>query len=339
MGQRFGQFMTLETMGVCHYICLTAVSFHKSLSLSEVTMAENFALSPNQNLENDDSVPIDLTKDSNDNSSETDNVINRRKRKPKKFENLSDIDIEERRNTANVQERKRMKKLSKALEDLRKCIPAEYHLTNRKMSKIRTLKLAVNYIASLTDIIDRDNLLKQQAFHHESQLIQSTYSYLMPSPIVQQGNISTVQQSGFSPYHTPCISSEHNRLPKRHLNFSPFCGTPIPSMISQGRQLTYQTPVKSEPTPYRIPEMIERRRTSTFSSPSFIGDLRNMNEVNTSFLSPMTDDSDVGSGPSRLTDTKQYAYTLDGISPLPEEEKFRGTDCVFDPRRRIKKTE
>ncbi|CAC5415535.1 unnamed protein product [Mytilus coruscus] len=311
MGRRFGQFMTLETMGVCHYICLTAVSFHKLLSLSELTMAENSALSPNQNLENDDAGPIDLTKDSNDNSSDTDNVIVRRKRKPKKFENLSEIDIEERRNTANVQERKRMKKLSKALEDLRKYI------------------------------IDRDNLLKQQAFHLESQMLHSTYSYLMPSPVgVQHGNLSTVQQSGFSPYHTPCISSEHTRLPKRHLNFSPFCGTPIPSMISQGRQLTYQTPVKSEPSPYRNPEMITRRRTSTFSSPSFIGDLRNMNEVNTSFLSPMADDSDVGSGPSRSTDAKQYTYTLDGISPIPEEEKFRGgTDCVFDPRRRLKKTE
>ncbi|XP_052081121.1 uncharacterized protein LOC127719134 [Mytilus californianus] len=341
MGRRFGQFMTLETMGVCHYICLTAVSFHKLLSLSELTMAENSALSPNQNLENDDFGPIDLTKDSNDNSSDTDNVIVRRKRKPKKFENLSEIAIEERRNTANVQERKRMKKLSKALEDLRKCIPAEYHVTNRKMSKIRTLKLAVNYIASLTDIIDRDNLLKQQAFHLESQMLHSTYSYLMPSPVgVQHGNLSTVQQSGFSPYHTPCISSEHSRLPKRHLNFSPFFGTPIPSMISQGRQLTYQTPVKSEPTPYRNPEMITRRRTSTFSSPSFIGDLRNMNEVNTSFLSPMADDSDVGSGPSRSTDANQYTYTLDGISPIPEEENFRGgTDCVFDPRRRLKKTE
>jgi hypothetical protein len=42
--------------------------------------------------------------------------ITRRKGKPKKFENLSEIDIDEKRKVANIQERKRMKKLSKALD-------------------------------------------------------------------------------------------------------------------------------------------------------------------------------------------------------------------------------
>jgi hypothetical protein len=79
-----------------------------------------------------------------------------------------------------------MKKLSKALEDLRKCIPAEYHISNRKMSKIRTLRLAVNYIASLTEIIERDNVLKQQTYHLENQMLQSTFSYIMPSPMAVQ---------------------------------------------------------------------------------------------------------------------------------------------------------
>jgi len=278
--------------------------------------------------------PIDLTKDGDESDNCLEKRITRRKGKPKKFENLSEIDIDEKRKVANIQERKRMKKLSKALEDLRKCIPAEYHISNRKMSKIRTLRLAVNYIASLTEIIERDNVLKQQTYHLESQMLQSTFSYIMPSPMtvqrfIQQGSIPR-HQSEFSPYHTPETTCGH-RLTKRHLNFSPFSGTPSPSITPKGT--SFPTRVKTEMTPFKTPEMISRRRTSTIASP-FVSDIRNINELSTSFVSSSSEDSDLtGSEHSRYH--KPYSYTLEGISPLQEEDHFSGgTDCVYDPRRR-----
>ena len=269
--------------------------------------------------------PIDLTKDVSESNSDVETIITRRKGKPKKFGNLSDIDIEEKRKVANVQERKRMKKLSKALEDLRKCIPVEYHLSNRKMSKIRTLRLAVNYIASLTEIIERDNLLKRQAYYLESQMLQSTYSYLVPSPnfghSVHNENVPSLEQPGFSPYRTPYSNHDH-RLSKRHLNFSPFCGKPS--------RISYQTPAKQDTTPFRTSEMISRRRTSTITSP-LASDIRNINELSASFVSPTSDND---SGISQFQDSKEYTYTLDGISPLSQGGRFYGgTDCVYDPRR------
>lgn len=283
--------------------------------------------------------PIDLTKDGNESDNDLEKRITRRKGKPKKFENLSEIDIDEKRKVANIQERKRMKKLSKALEDLRKCIPAEYHISNRKMSKIRTLRLAVNYIASLTEIIERDNVLKQQTYHLENQMLQSTFSYIMPSPMavqqfIQQGSLPRHQTTEFSPYHTPEATCGH-RLTKRHLNFSPFSGIPSPSMIPKGT--SFPSRVKTEMTPFKTPEMISRRRTSTIASP-FVSDIRNINELSTSFVSPSSEDSDL-TGPEHSRFNKPYSYTLEGISPLQEEDNFSGgTDCVYDPRRRQTRT-
>jgi hypothetical protein len=73
---------------------------------------------------------------------------------------------------------------------------------------------------------------------------------------------------------------------------------------------------------------LSRRRTSTIASP-FVSDIRNINELSTSFVSPSSEDSDL-TGPEHSRFNKPYSYTLEGISPLQEEDNFSGgTDCVL----------
>ncbi|XP_054722081.1 neurogenin-3-like [Uloborus diversus] len=61
-----------------------------------------------------------------------------------------------RRKTANARERTRMQELNDAFENLRKVVPQFPRKTgddNTKLTKITTLKLAVNYIAALSQIL------------------------------------------------------------------------------------------------------------------------------------------------------------------------------------------
>lgn len=61
-----------------------------------------------------------------------------------------------RRKTANARERTRMKEINSAFETLRKCLPismqsGDISPTNEKLTKITTLKMAMNYIEMLSD--------------------------------------------------------------------------------------------------------------------------------------------------------------------------------------------
>lgn len=246
-----------------------------------------------------------------------------RRRKPKKFRNLSEIDIEERRHTANIQERTRMKKLSKALDELRKCIPNEYHLSNRKMSKIRTLRLATKYIASLSEIIQRDNLVRQQAFLFETQMMQSTYSYLVPTPPLTfpHGYPSGQRECPGSPYTTPSPLTSECRLSKRQLDFSHY--VKASSKHSQDKEAP-NTPIKPGIMPFRKSMPYFRNPTSTITSPSMFCDVRNMNELNVS-IEGEKERVKKPTGP-------ESGYTCsDGRTQ--ERRFYRWTDCSFDPRR------
>ncbi|ESO91487.1 hypothetical protein LOTGIDRAFT_153930 [Lottia gigantea] len=77
--------------------------------------------------------------------------IRGRRGKAKKI--LTPEETDGKRLLANSQERDRMDKLNSALEALRRVLPNETFLHNRKMSKIKTLTTARNYIASLSDMI------------------------------------------------------------------------------------------------------------------------------------------------------------------------------------------
>lgn len=79
-----------------------------------------------------------------------------------KNQSLTADDLERRRNLANKQERRRMLKLNKALDQLREVIPGDFvqkHepriLAPKKLSKIKTLRIAIEYIAHLSHILNQ----------------------------------------------------------------------------------------------------------------------------------------------------------------------------------------
>ena len=66
-------------------------------------------------------------------------------------------DMMVKRLVANTQERSRMRRLNDALEELRSVIPTTFHLYHRRLSKIKTLRMAISYIAALSDALNSDN--------------------------------------------------------------------------------------------------------------------------------------------------------------------------------------
>nr|XP_002738800.1 PREDICTED: protein dimmed-like [Saccoglossus kowalevskii] len=78
----------------------------------------------------------------------------RRRRKPKipRRKDLNSPDSLIRRLKANSQERMRMHRLNTALDELRKVIPRQ--LCDRRLSKIKTLRLAISYISALADMVN-----------------------------------------------------------------------------------------------------------------------------------------------------------------------------------------
>ena len=84
----------------------------------------------------------------------TPNLPRRGARAKRKLGLLTQEEFESRRQLANASERKRQQTLTKAMDDLRACLPLEAHMVNRsKLSKFMTLKLAISYIEALTDIL------------------------------------------------------------------------------------------------------------------------------------------------------------------------------------------
>ena len=84
----------------------------------------------------------------------TPNLPRRGSRAKRKLGLITQEEFESRRQLANASERKRQQTLTKAMDDLRACLPLEAHMVNRrKLSKFMTLKLAISYIEALTDIL------------------------------------------------------------------------------------------------------------------------------------------------------------------------------------------
>lgn len=66
-------------------------------------------------------------------------------------------EMDRKRIAANVQERRRMRKLNEALEQLRSVIPRDVNNQYRRLSKIKTLRLAINYIRYLDNELNSAN--------------------------------------------------------------------------------------------------------------------------------------------------------------------------------------
>ncbi|XP_077522915.1 uncharacterized protein LOC144133592 [Amblyomma americanum] len=92
-----------------------------------------------------------------------------------------------RRKTANARERCRMQEINKAFEELRAAVPAlpesciqtDKNGDNSKLTKITTLRLAVNYIAALTKVLREANETEESVSEVDSvQSIDSLESSL-----------------------------------------------------------------------------------------------------------------------------------------------------------------
>ncbi|KAI1294695.1 hypothetical protein HDE_05874 [Halotydeus destructor] len=90
-----------------------------------------------------------------------DDVQRRRAVKRNRVDGKDGHGAEKRRTAANVHERKRMQQIGLALEKLKEVIPKEHHVSvrgTRYMSKINTLRTAINYIRYLYEIVEPDFL-------------------------------------------------------------------------------------------------------------------------------------------------------------------------------------
>nr|SVF01456.1 taxi A [Mesovelia furcata] len=76
-----------------------------------------------------------------------------------------------KRKNANARERSRMREINEAFDSLRRAVPTQ----DEKMTKIATLKLAMSYIAALTEALSESDA--------ESMVSESTTSSSTPPPI------------------------------------------------------------------------------------------------------------------------------------------------------------
>ncbi|XP_014249915.1 heart- and neural crest derivatives-expressed protein 2-like isoform X1 [Cimex lectularius] len=65
------------------------------------------------------------------------------------------VRVVKRRNTANRKERRRTQSINNAFADLRDCIPAVP--ADTKLSKIKTLRLAISYISYLMGVLENED--------------------------------------------------------------------------------------------------------------------------------------------------------------------------------------
>ena len=85
------------------------------------------------------------------------------------------------RKAANLRERRRMKSINDAFDTLRNVIPTNEAISDRKLSKVDTLKLAMKYISYLSDMIQSSDEYSQNSFpnnerHQEKIIVRCHFS-------------------------------------------------------------------------------------------------------------------------------------------------------------------
>ncbi|KAH3819084.1 hypothetical protein DPMN_120815 [Dreissena polymorpha] len=162
--------------------------------------------------------------------------------------------MEQKRLMANSQERLRMQRINAALEDLKHTLPEEYHPSERRMSKIRTLRSAMDYIRGLSELLEEDNIRRQQIYAQTKEYVKAMYGHALlgQSECLYGAGFQSPTQSGFSslfPYLGPLCSddgSSYFRTPQQT--------TPLRQMAP--RHLEFNAPRKS-----RYPETIDTTPT------------------------------------------------------------------------------
>ncbi|XP_053628605.2 helix-loop-helix protein delilah-like [Cherax quadricarinatus] len=107
-----------------------------------------------------------------------------------------------RRKTANARERHRMREINNAFESLRKVLPeaVEVHTTSATITKIMTLRLAVEYIRALSDVLDdtdSDYTSFENSLHSSIQnSLQSCFQHSFTPSLHQHVQQKAIPASG-----------------------------------------------------------------------------------------------------------------------------------------------
>jgi len=172
----------------------------------------------------------------------------RRKRLHRKRHQTDDSDdelSEERRLMANSQERVRMQRINHALEDLKQVLPEEFHPCRRRMSKIRTLRSAMDYISGLSLMLEQDNERRREMYMQARQYVTSVQHECN----VMYGENSNVYQSQTPTTYYPCLGPLCEDL---SVSATPIVQqTPQKQTTTTSRQLFFNAPTK------RLPQHID----------------------------------------------------------------------------------
>ena len=188
-------------------------------------------------LEEDENDGADFAcSDDSDGEADDDAVPKKRRKKERKVP-VSEEEAERKRVLANSQERERMDRLNRALANLRKALPPHFSVCNRRLSKIRTLRLAIRYIRDLSNMLAADDAMieRHPPFHHHHQQHLQYPQCPLPHPqpfhvfqspsFVASPNFPSDGSHGDEGYSS--FFSESHRLQE-----SSFLGTPYPSTPS-----------------------------------------------------------------------------------------------------------
>ncbi|OWF45818.1 uncharacterized protein LOC110456524 [Mizuhopecten yessoensis] len=309
--------------------------------------------------ESDDDGPIDLTmecvsvkEEPSSDSQETKTARNtdgRYKRRKvcdvRISRQLCEVSEETKRRTANIQERHRMQRMSSALQQLKDSLPDEFKLYNKKLSKIRTLRIAIGYIRALESMLkSAPTPVKREQFPIGTPRVPGpNEAYLAalgtctPLPFPTPGTNDAVETlythpAMYSAYFpsSPYWNTEGLQSPATCMMPLPLCyetpNYPTPNVTPASATPRF-TPIqgkhpshRSDGGSHRLSSVAKRLvRSSVYPSP--FGDGRNANELNTSFLSAgseeVTEPDDDG-GRERFSN--DCCFSIEGVYPLPPDD-------------------
>lgn len=163
---------------------------------------------------------------------------------------------EQKRLLANSQERVRMQRINVALENLKQALPEEYQPCRRRMSKIRTLRSAMDYIRGLSEMLDKDNERRRMMYMQAREYVAAVQKECHAA---YGSDISLYQTpTPYFPYLGPLC--EDYSGPTFQIDEQ----TPEKQMTAVHRQLDFNAPTKRLP-PHRddeiTPEIITAGRS------------------------------------------------------------------------------
>ncbi|XP_033744687.1 uncharacterized protein LOC117330490 [Pecten maximus] len=302
--------------------------------------------------ESDDDEPIDLTMEciKEEPISETARSTGERYRRRKvcEFQTSNQkcvVSEETKRRTANIQERHRMQRMSSALQNLKDCLPDEFKLYNKKLSKIRTLRVAIGYIRALESMLkSAPTPVKQEQLPIGTTGVPGpNAAYLAalgtctplayPTPgtndVMEAMYPNPIRYTPYFPGSPYWLTEGLQSPATRMLALPSCCETPIFPTPDEtpGPATPKFTPIysklpvhKSDAGSHRLSHVAKRLvRSSVYTSP--FGDGRNTNELNTSFLSAGSEEvaeSDEVAGRDRFSG--DCCFAMEGVYPLPPDD-------------------